>query len=97
MSDAAEPLSKQISNFSTPSSSALSWRKSRNKTLITRSCWRLRKSLQSSNSEINGTAVNVVLLPRAMRIYDWQPYAIAIGMGIVAAVSLVISAKWLAP
>ena len=29
MSDAAEPLSKQIGNFSTPSSSALSWRNSK--------------------------------------------------------------------
>jgi len=32
-----------------------------------------------------------------MKIYDWQPYAIAIGVGIVAAVSLVILTKWLAP
>jgi hypothetical protein len=89
MSDAAEPLSKADQQLLNTIVQRV--------TLITRSCWRLRKSLQSSNPEINGPAINVVSLPRAMRIYDWQPYAIAIVMGIVAAVSLVILAKWLAP
>jgi hypothetical protein len=30
-------------------------------------------------------------------IFDWQPYVIAVGAGIVVALGLVILAKWLVP